>query len=606
MRSFRELSFRLRQQAANVLLYFSSPNLKLRATAPLRVLPPPSAVAEAVRDTEYARELTQLADDVMRGRIPLFDSVVDYGPVVPWRRDPRSGIETPQDYFRRIPYLDPAAAGDHKLIWEVNRHQHLVLLAQAFVITSRDEYFDTLVRQLEHWWEENQFQRGVNWTSALEAGFRALSWVWIWHLVGTRMQAPFRQRFLAELHRHGLHLEYNLSVYFSPNTHLLGEAVALHALGRLFPDFPQAELWRKLGRDVVRGHMDSCVKQDGSYFEQSTYYHVYALEMFAFHAVLEETSESYRNGLDKMAEFLAFITSHDGELPFLGDDDGGRFFSPYGQRTKFGRGTLATLSLFLRRRFLPFSSHDVEEIALWWLGPQPCLEENSSVLQFRSHVFDDTGIVALRRGSVFALFDAGPFGPGSAGHSHSDTLSLVVSAGDQEVLIDSGTYSYMDPEWRNYFRGSSAHNTIRIDGLDQGTSAGPFRWAQKPEVALLEFVSDPHRDRAVAACRYQGFSHTRTVEFINGGEFVIVDQIDGPAGEYEIEQSWHFAFVPTELSAGTWSIGAVADFTAEGGVVENAWRSRCFGSKEAAPVIVVRRKAALPVTLEARLRIRED
>ena len=47
-----------------------------------------------------------------------------------------------------------------------------------------------------------------------------------------------------------------------------------------------------------------------------------------------------------------------------------------------------------------------------------------------------------------------PFGPGSAGHSHSDTLSLVVSVGNQEVLIDSGTYSYMDPEWRSYFRGS--------------------------------------------------------------------------------------------------------------------------------------------------------
>ncbi len=166
---------------------------------------------------------------------------MDYGPSIAWRRDPQRGIETPQKYFRLIPYLDLAAAGDHKLIWEVNRHQHLVLLAQACVVTGRNEYFDAVVRQLEHWWAENQFQRGINWTSALEVGFRALSWIWIWHLLGAKMPAAFRQRFLAELYRHGLHLEYNLSIYFSPNTHLLGEAVALHAIGRLFPDFPRAD-----------------------------------------------------------------------------------------------------------------------------------------------------------------------------------------------------------------------------------------------------------------------------------------------------------------------------------------------------------------------------
>ncbi len=76
-----------------------------------------------------------------------------------------------------------------------------------------------------------------------------------------------------------------------------------------------------------------------------------------------------------------------------------------------------------------------------------------------SRVFQDTGIVVMRSGPVVALFDAGPFGPGGAGHSHSDTLSLVVTVGDQEVLIDSGTFSYMDPEWRPRFRGSAAHNT---------------------------------------------------------------------------------------------------------------------------------------------------
>ena len=39
-----------------------------------------------------------------------------------------------------------------------------------------------------------------------------------------------RETFLA-MAKHGEFLESNLSTYFSPNTHLLGEGVALHAIG---------------------------------------------------------------------------------------------------------------------------------------------------------------------------------------------------------------------------------------------------------------------------------------------------------------------------------------------------------------------------------------
>src|SRR5213075_3247545 len=103
---------------------------------------------------------------------------------------------------------------------------------------------------------------------------------------GDRMEADFRRRFLSELYRHGVYLEHNLSVYFSPNTHLLGEAVALHALGALFPVFPRAQEWRSAAGRIVREQMDFQVRPDGSHFEQSSYYHVYALDMFLFHYVL--------------------------------------------------------------------------------------------------------------------------------------------------------------------------------------------------------------------------------------------------------------------------------------------------------------------------------
>jgi hypothetical protein len=610
MRSPKEISFRLRQEVANVVLLSSSPRGDLKAIAPLTGLPLPHAIADAVRGTAYADALLQLADNVLAGSIPIFGQEIAYGTEIAWQRDPLRGIDPPRKYLRFVPYLDPNAVGDHKWIWELNRHQHLALLAQAFVISDNNIYADEVLRQLQHWWSDNLFQRGINWTSALEVGFRALSWTWIWHLLGDRMPAEFRRQFLAELYRHGLHLQYNLSSYFSPNTHLLGEAVALHAIGRLFPEFPRAAQWRTMGRDIVRAQMRAQVRPDGSHFEQSTYYHVYALDMFLLHAVLEEITGEYRDGLARMTDFLASVVNANGDLPFLGDDDGGRLFHPFGERARFACGTLATASLMLDRTMFPATELDIAEVALWWLGPEKCHMPTLSPIvgdrvgtNRRSRAFTDSGLVVFRRGEVSALFDAGPFGPWGAGHSHADTLSLVVSRGGDEVLIDPGTYTYMDAEWRDAFRGTAAHNTVRIDGQDQAVSAGPFRWTDKPEVQLLDFSTTPDEDRAVAVCRYRGFTHQRTVIFRKGNEFDILDELEGPPGEHLIEQFWHVGAEVQQTTPDVWRIGQAAELMVEGGQCEQGWRSRVFGSKEAASVVVARRRTALPASLRSRVQV---
>ena len=62
------------------------------------------------------------------------------------------------------------------------------------------------------------------------------------------------------------------------------------------------------------------------------------------------------------------------------------------------------------------------------------------------------------------------------------------------MLIDPGTYTYVaDRRWRDWFRGSAAHNTLRIDGLDQASPAGPFRWDGRPAGFLVGAVSDQDR-----------------------------------------------------------------------------------------------------------------
>ena len=343
LRSARETLFRLRQELKNAVLLWRPPS------APGQVGQPPSAfensapAAAALRGTDYAKEVSRLAQQIRRHRFPLLGLTLDTGPTIQWRRDYTSGKETGTDYFRRIPYLDATRAGDHKIIWELNRHQHLVLLAQAYLLDSDGANLAEVFAQLESWTESNQYQRGINWASALEVAFRALSWFWIYVLVGDQMPEGLRGRFLNSLYQHARHIENNLSFYFSPNTHLLGEAVALHTLGSLFPEC------RDIGAQVVADQMDKQVRDDGSHFEQSTYYHLYALDMFLFHAIQADASPAYRAKLERMAEYLHAILGPQRTLSFVGDDDGGRFFHPFGRRARFGRATLATCSVLFNR-----------------------------------------------------------------------------------------------------------------------------------------------------------------------------------------------------------------------------------------------------------------
>jgi Heparinase II/III-like protein/Heparinase II/III N-terminus len=501
---------------------------------------------------EFAQEVAGLAEEIRSHRFPIFGSTIDTGPEIRWRRDYTRGIETDLVYFRRVPFLDTVRAGDHKIIWELNRHQHLVVLAQAYLLTGESKNLDEICAQLESWIAANPFHRGINWASALEAAFRALSWIWIDHLVGRNMPDGFRARWLHMLYLHGCHLANNLSFYYSPNNHLVGEAVALHALGLYFTGLPRAGRWEQLGARVMREQMDRQIRADGSSFEQSTYYQVYLLDMFALHAALANPGPAYRAKLKQMAEFLHAIAGPSGRLPLLGDDDGG------------------------------------------CLPPGP-IERPSGAGDWQSKLFPDAGLAVMTCGDTHAIVDAGPFGALHAGHSHSDTLSIVVRSGGAEILIDPATYTYTgEPEWRDWFRGTQAHNTICIDGRDQAVPRGPFGWGAKPSVRILEWRTNDERDVLEAECRYAGFTHRRRVEFRKPDVFVITDDVSGPPGPHEIEQLWHLGSPEARAKL----------VLPEDAELTESWRSTMFGEKHRAPMLRVRRRSELPIRLEARIEVR--
>lgn len=591
MRTAAEIAFRVRQEAANIRLWARPPAARFEpGWSPRFPAPDAREVSAALAGSDFARQVIELASNIRAHRFPVLGLTVDTGPEIRWRRDYERGIETGLDYFRLIPYLDARRAGDHKLIWELNRHQHLVTLAQAYLFTSDQANLSEICTQLEGWFVQNPYARGINWASTLEVAFRSLSWIWIHHFVGQRLPASFQARWLSELYSHACFIEHNLSVYFSPNTHLLGEALALHALGLFFAPLPKARHFESLGAKIMREQMARQVHGDGSHIERSTYYHVYALDMFLLHAILKKPGQDYLDKLGRMAGYLDALLGPSRTSASLGDDDGGRLFHPYGSRDQFGRATMATAARVLHREDWP--QDDLHSQAYWWLGvqaaPQPSEPSRASCL------FRDAGLAIMVAGRNQIIVNAASFGPWGAGHSHAGALSIVARSGDEEILIDPGTYAYTaDRAWRDWFRGTEAHNTIRIDQLDQAAAAGPFRWTNHPEVNVLAWDTNDGQDTLEAECHYRGFTHRRRVEFQKPGLLIVIDDVSGPGGEHDVEQLWHLG-----------SLEARARMTLpDGAECVESWRSSTFGEKHPAPLVRVRRRGPLPLHLEARIQL---
>jgi len=384
-------------------------------TAPAFPDPPPYSLEQAEKIHQHRFDLLGYKD-------------LDFGTPIDWHFDPVHHKRAPRKPWHQIPFLDFNQIGDHKIIWELNRHQHLVTLAQA-------GFRDEILAQWTHWQAENPYPIGINWASSLEVAFRALSWLWVRHIIG-----DFHSDLIPALHLHGWYIERFLSTYFSPNTHLLGEGVALFAIGLLCPQIAEAPSWQGQGWSIVLQQAETQVRPDGFHFEQSVYYHIYALDFFQFARDLAATNAlpippSFERTIEKMSEALAAL-SQAGRLPNFGDDDGGRVI----------------VSPRLR------------------VSASPPLTVG--------------GIYTMTSADSQLFIDAGPQGVLTAGHGHADALSIqLITTNGRPVLIDPGTFCYVCPE-RDRFRGTAAHNTLQVDGRDQAQPNGPFAWTSMPETTV--------------------------------------------------------------------------------------------------------------------------
>ena len=510
------------------------------------------------------------ADRIAAGRLDVFAlRGTALGSPPDWNRDPKTGIRAPLSFGKLLDYRDPRVVGDIRYLWELNRHSHLVTLAQAYALSGNTRYFEVIRRHLDSWFAACPCGMGPNWTSALEAGLRLINWSVAWQLLGG-MFSPlfdnaeaerFRRRWLDSVFQHAQFIRGHHSLYSSANNHLIGEASGLYVAAATWPNWPQARGWLQEARSILERESQAQNAPDGVNREQSVSYQQFELDLLLLPLLAAQSngmdfSVAYKSRIETMLSYFASIMDAGGNMPMAGDSDDSAVvrlaqdsgYCPY-------RSLLATGAILFRRGDFKAKAGGLDDKTRWLLGEdaEPAfrrLDTGEARLPVR-RAFPVGGYYVLgcdfeTSDEIRLVADAGPLGyQAIAAHGHADALAFTLSVGAEEFFMDAGTCTYRtDGPWRQYFRSTAAHNTLRVDGQDQSEPGGSFMWLRKARAGCSHWSSADRLD--VFEGWHDGYTrlsdpvfHRRRIVLDKLARRVLLEDRLEMSGTHEIELFFH-------------------------------------------------------------------
>lgn len=593
-------------------------------------------------------EVLKRADEILSKGIRVFDVEVALDrDSLDWNIDPKTGTRIPSDFGLSIDFRHIANGVDIKYLWELNRHVWWVPLAQAYALTGKLHYLYALGEFIDSWIRECPYPLGANWSSPVEHGIRLINWSIVWHLIGGSASPLFTgpngevllERWMTSIYQHIRFASDNYSFYSSADNHLIGEAAGVFVATNTWKQWNEVTALGKRAKAILEREMLKQFAEDGVNREQAFCYHKFSLE-FLIAALLSGEAEGnhfsadYRGRLLAAIRFLAAMTDCDAGIPPIGDSDDGQVFRFVGDGSR--SGYMATL-MFGQAYFgmtdvgAKLKQLGTGNLAGSWLNTT---HRNTGVpfddADALPKVFKDGGYVLFGRDlhtphEFRVLMDVGALGYNRiSGHGHADALSIVLAISGKNFLVDPGTYCYnAAPDLRHYFRSTSAHNTVVIDGQDQSIYGGSFLWLRDIETTVHKISDSEHL--VVVEASHNGYTrlrdpvrHIRTASLDRRLQTLTVEDRFECSSIHQCAVSWHFA---PECSIGTtgeaWEVSrdglclqVEVDFPASRSTIVKGqehpplgWSSKRFYERQAAPVLRIEGACSSSTVVISRFRL---
>lgn len=599
-------------------------------------------------EPSIAEDIRTAADKVLAGDLSVFGHAVPFHDGVPrWNADPVTGTEIGLDFGLSIDFRHVGAGVDIKFLWEVNRHLWWVPLAQQYALSGERRYLDGLRKLLASWLDACPYARGPNWSSPVEHGIRLINWSVIWHLVGGDASPMFdgdsgsrlRSRWLDSIYQHIRFARDNYSFYSSADNHLIGEAAGVFVGALTWDRWAEVRRLRAEAKAVLERETQLQFCVDGVNLEQALCYHKFSLQFLLASGLCarangEDFSSAFWARIESATTFLASVMDCEGHVPAFGDSDDGEVwrlasspdFNSYRSIVAIGAALFDRADL--RAKVQACGSLADPQLP-WLAGLSAAGASDVAALRDLPTRFERGGYVvfghALHAPDEFRVtIDCGPLGYNRiSGHGHADALSVQISCAGVPMLVDPGTYCYnAAPDYRHFFRGTHAHNTLVVDGEDQSEYGASFLW-------LRDVTTTVHRDGAPGGqalhASHDGYrrlpdpvTHHRRVT-LEEDALVVEDWLEC-AQPHDVELLWHAAAGAriVQQASAQWTLEAqgqglemsVTGPSFDAFVVEGresppqGWASKKFYQRSPAPVLSVCTRLAPGQVLKTLIRRR--
>jgi hypothetical protein len=401
----------------------------------------------------------------------------------------------------------------------------------------QDCYFssgETCAGRVVKWREDNPFLFGVHYLSPMECGLRIPVFFFVLKdICREKSLQKEANTILSAIYEHAWWISRNLALYSSIGNHTVCECIGLIFAGVVFRATQEGQAWLKKGIRLLDQEISHQIFPDGGPVEQSLSYHRFVMDLywvalnFLGNNNLHDCS-SWKKVLKQGEFFLTTLSLRNLPFPSIGDGDDGYAFAS---------------GLSPDRRF-------------------DSTETQNLRTDFGCVTFQDAGYSVIRRSDeLLIIFDHGPLGMAPLyNHGHADAMSIVLYRKGLAFMIDPGTFRYNgEPEYRKYFKGTGAHNTICIDGQDQARQVSSFIWNKPYEARLVEEKKEIP-GQVILRAFHNGYErlnepvlHHRQLEVHDGICCMIKDTFSGQ-GNHEYELNFHLSPEVAVEKSGDWLV----------------------------------------------------
>lgn len=417
---------------------------------------------------------------------------------------------------------------DNELRWQLHRHKWFTPMGKAYRVSGDEKYAEEWAKQYIDWIKKNPLVKidKSEYEMAddkLKGDAENVRFAWRPLEVSNRLQdqtsqfqlflpspsftPEFLTEFLVNYHKHAVHI---LNNYSDQGNHLLFEAQRMIYAGAFFPEFKDAQTWRKSGIDILNREINVQVYPDGGQFELDPHYHLAAINIFCkalriadMNGFRNEFPQSYLDTVENMIVFYMNISFPDYTNPCFSD-------------------AKLTTKREMIKNYKDWSKLFPENKAILYFATEG---KKGELPAYLSKGFLKSGFFVFRNSwgtdATQMVVKAGPKG---FWHCQPDNGTFELWFNGKNLFADSGSYVYAGKgevmEWRNWFRQTRVHNTLTLSDKNLETTESVTKLWQ-PEGNVQTLVTENPS--------YKNLKHRRSVFFVDNAYFVIVDEAVGSA-----------------------------------------------------------------------------